>query len=348
MSTADGRPRSRRGRSGRRPVGVVILATALTVAVVASLAVGARAIALTDVIAALGGIGGTGEPSTDALIVRELRLPRTIVGLLIGAALGVAGALMQAVTRNPLADPGILGINAGAAFAVVLAIWWFGVASLLGLVWFAFAGAAVASVLVYSLGSAGRGGATPVRLTLAGAALTALFTAFTGAIVLIDQATLDRFRFWAVGSLAGRDVAVAVQVAPFIVLGLLLAVGVARLLNTMALGEDTARALGTRMGTVRLVAAVAVVLLAGAATAAAGPIVFVGLVVPHVVRAWLGPDQRWLVPASALAGPLVLLVGDVLGRVIARPAEVQVGIVTAAIGGPAFVALVRRTRMVQL
>ena len=336
----------------KRLTGVLVLLAAVVAAGLASLAVGAKPIPLATVVGAFTDLLGTtppaGEASTDALIVRELRLPRTIVGLLVGAALGVAGALMQGVTRNPLADPGLLGVNAGAAFAVVLAIWAFGIASLLGLVWFAFAGAAGASVLVYALGSAGRGGPTPVRLTLAGAALSALLGALTGAVVLIDQETLDRFRFWAVGSLAGRDATIAVQLAPFIVLGLLVAFAVARLLNAIALGEEAAKALGTRVALARGASALAVMLLCGAATAAAGPILFIGLVVPHIVRIWFGPDQRWLVPASALAGPLVLLIGDVLGRVVARPGEVQVGIMTAAIGGPAFVALVRRTRMAQL
>lgn len=286
--------------------------------------------------------------NTDHLVVRELRLPRTIVGLMVGAALGVAGALMQAVTRNPLADPGILGVNAGASFAVVLAIWWFGLTSVVDLVWFAFVGAAISSVVVYALGSLGRGGATPVRLALAGVALSSLLFALTRAVTLIDEATLDQFRFWAVGSLSGRDMEVVTGLVGFILVGLLLALGVSRPLNGLSLGDDTAAALGIRVGTTRLVAGVAIVLLCGSAVAAVGPVGFVGLVIPHTVRAVVGPDQRWLLPACAIAGPTLLILCDTIGRVIARPGEVQVGIMTAAIGGPTFVVLVRRVRMMQL
>lgn len=330
---------------GRQLTGVVVLAAILLAVIVGSIAVGAKPIPPGTVLQAIWSYDAS---NTDHLIIRELRFPRTIVGVAVGAALGVAGALMQGVTRNPLADPGLLGVNAGAAFAVVLGIWWFGIASVTGLVWFAFIGAAAASVAVYALGSLGTGGATPVRLALAGAAISALLLSFTRAVTLLDQATLDQFRFWAVGSLSGRDSDIARQLAPFIIVGLLLAVAVSRQLNTLALGEDAARALGTRVLATRLFSGLAITLLCGAAVASAGPIGFIGLVVPHAVRAWFGPDQRWLIPASAIAGPSLLLFSDSVGRIIARPGEVQVGIMTAAIGGPAFVILVRRTRMAQL
>lgn len=310
-----------------------------------SLAVGARSIPWSTVIEALFSYDPT---ITDHLIVRELRVPRTVLGILVGGSLGLAGALMQGVTRNPLADPGLLGVNAGAAFAVVLAIWWFGIGSVSTLVWFAFVGAAISSVVVYLLGSAGRGGATPVRLALAGAALAALLFALTRAVTLLDQATLDQFRFWVVGSLSVSSGDVASQVAPFAIVGSIVALGCSRPLNAMALGDDSARALGTRVHLTRLVSVVGITLLCGSAVAAAGPIAFVGLVVPHVARAWFGADQRWLLPASGLAGAALLLFCDSLGRVVARPSEVQVGIMTAAIGGPVFVLLVRRTRMAQL
>jgi iron complex transport system permease protein len=329
----------------RRTTGIVVLAGLLFVAVIASLAVGAKAIPVGSVIDAFTAFDPT---DTDHLVVRELRLPRTIVGLLVGAALGVAGAVMQAVTRNPLADPGILGVNAGASFAVVMAIWLVGVGTVTGLMWFAFAGAALASVVVYLLGSAGRGGTTPVRLALAGAALSALLFALTRAVTIVDQATLDQFRFWAVGSLGGRSTGVAWGILWPIVVGLGLAIGITRQLNGLALGEDAAAALGIKVNLTRAISGVAVTLLCGAAVAAVGPIAFVGLVIPHAVRAWFGPDQRWLLPACALAGPVLLLACDTLGRVVARPSEVQVGIMTAAIGGPAFVYLVRRARIPQL
>ncbi len=321
-------------------------ATALLVAaVVASLAFGAKALPLATVVDALVGF----DPAQpDHLVVRELRLPRTIVGLVVGVALGVAGALMQAITRNPLADPGILGVNAGASLAVVLAIWRLHTSDVDTLVWFAFAGAAVASVVVYLLGSLGRGGVTPVRLTLAGAALSALLFALTRAVTLLDQATLDQFRFWAVGSLTGRDTDVAWSVGRFVLVGVLLAIGLTRPLNAIGLGDDAAAGLGVNVGVTRMLSGVAIVLLCGAAVAAVGPIAFVGLVVPHAVRTAVGPDQRWLLAGCALTGPAVLLACDTVGRLVARPGEVQVGIMTAALGGPAFVLLTRRARLVQL
>lgn len=331
-------------RRSVRVVGLLVAVVVLAFAVLLSLAVGAKPIPLSTVVRAFTDFDG----SNDHLVVRELRLPRTIVGLLVGAALGVAGALMQAITRNPLADPGLLGVNAGAALAVVFGIAVLGITSLSAFVWLAFAGAMVTSVVVYALGSLGRGGATPVRLALAGAALSALLGAFTSALILLDQQTLDQYRFWAVGSLSGRDETVMMQVLPFIVVGLVVGLACARPLNALGLGEEAARSLGTRVGWTRIATAVSVTLLCGAATAACGPIGFIGLVVPLAARAIVGPDQRWLLPYSAVLGPFVILVCDVVGRVIARPGEVQVGIMTAAIGGPAFVVLVRRVRMAQL
>lgn len=333
----------------RRVLGILLLLAVLVLVLLASLAVGSRQIPIDIVIDTVHkAVRRIDVVTNDALIVRDLRLPRTAIGLVVGMALGAAGALMQAITRNPLADPGLLGVNAGAAFAAVIGVSVFGVGRTSGLVWFALVGAAIASVAVYVLGSVGRGGATPVRLTLAGMALTALLVSLTSSIILRDQEALQQYRFWVVGSLPGRDISVVIQVIPFIVVGLLLAVAVAYLLNALALGDDTARALGTDIATTRFITALAVTLLCGAATAACGPIVFIGLVVPHAVRLWFGPDERWVVPASALAGPALLLGSDIAGRVVASPSEVQVGIMTAALGGPAFVALVRRTRVAQL
>jgi iron complex transport system permease protein len=284
----------------------------------------------------------------DHLIIRTLRIPRTVVGLGVGAALGLAGAVMQGVTRNPLADPGILGIEAGASLAVVIAIHSFGISSLSSYVWFAFAGAAVASVVVYVLGSLGRGGARPVKLALAGAALAALLSSLTSGILLLDVDTLDRFRFWVVGSLAGRDGTVAAQVVPFLVVGTVLALASARSLNTLALGDDMARSLGQRVHVARGVAGLSVVILCGAATAAAGPIGFVGLTVPHVARAIVGPDYRWILPWSLVLGPTLLLGSDVVARLVVRPGELQVGVVTALLGAPFFIALVRRRKLAEL
>jgi iron complex transport system permease protein len=329
----------------RRLLGLGLLLVLVVGAALASIAVGSRPIGLGNVWSALT------DPSLatdDAVVVRGLRIPRTVLGLLVGAALGIAGALVQGHTRNPLGDPGLLGVTAGASLAVVLAISLLGVGTPAGYVWFAFAGALAGTVLVSAIGSAGRSGATPVTLALAGAALSALLVALVRAILVADTGTLDSFRFWVVGSLAGRDGDVARQVAPFVVAGVVLAFLNAPALNLLGLGEDVARGLGQRIWAARLVGLAAVTLLCGAATAACGPIAFVGLVVPHVVRAITGPDHRWLLPCSGLFGAAVLLAADVLGRVLARPAELQAGVVLALVGAPFFLALVRRRRTVAL
>jgi iron complex transport system permease protein len=272
-----------------------------------------------------------------------------VLGLLAGAALGLAGALMQGHTRNPLADPGLLGVNAGAAFLVVVGIYVFGISSLSGYVWFAFAGALGASVAVFALGAVGpRGGATPVTLAVAGAAVSALLYGLTSAVILTDVRTLDAYRFWNVGSLAGREPAIAGQVAPFLLAGALIALATAPALNALSLGDDVARSLGHSVRRTRGLGVAAITLLAGSATAACGPIAFLGLIVPHVVRSFTGPDHRWLLPASALSGAVLLLTADVVGRVVARPGELQVGIVLALLGAPFFIALVRRRKLAQL
>ncbi|MCI2239275.1 iron chelate uptake ABC transporter family permease subunit [Paenibacillus sp. TRM 82003] len=340
---AGGTPSRRTGRT-RRTTALLLSCAVLAVAVLASLAVGSRDVPLGTVLEALRGT----SDSQDALVVRELRVPRTLLGIAVGAALGLAGALMQALTRNPLADPGLLGVNSGAAAAMVTAVGVFGLTSRLSVVWAALLGAAVVSVAVYVLGSAGRGGATPVRLALAGTAVSAALTAYTTAQVLLDQSTFDRFRFWQVGSLTGHDMDVFWQMLPFFAVGIALALSQARSLNALALGVDSGRALGVRVGRTRVVTALAVTLLCGAATAAAGPIWFLGLAVPHVVRALTGPDQRWVLPLSVLLAPALLLLGDVLGRVVVRPGELEVSIVTALLGAPVLIALVRRRRLAQL
>lgn len=328
-----------------RTLGLLAALGVLVATVLLSIAVGSKPIPLGTVIEALFFYDSA---LNDHLIVRELRVPRTVVGLLVGVALGLAGAVMQGVARNPLADPGILGVNAGAALFVVVGIYVFGVGSALGYVWFAFAGAAITSVVVYALGSLGREGATPVKLALAGAAISAFVGSITTTILLVDVATLDQFRFWAVGSLAGRDATIVSQLAPFIVVGALMALVSGRVLNALALGDDVARSLGQKVGLARVFSAASVVLLVGAATAAAGPIGFVGLTVPHVARAITGPDYRWVLPYSAVLAPTLLLASDVIGRIIARPGEVQVGIITALVGAPFFIALVRRRKLAEL
>ena len=304
-----------------RRVGLIaILLGLLVLAVLASLAVGAKAIPVEAVWSALWSPTGT----DDDIVVRSLRVPRTVLGVAVGIALGISGALMQGHTRNPLADPGLLGVTAGAAFLVVLGIYALGVTSLFGYVWFAFAGAFGASVAVFLLGTLSRDGPTPVTLALAGVAVSALLGALTSALILLDTRTLDAFRFWAVGSLAGRDAGIAGQVAPFLLAGLVLALVNAPGLNLVSLGEDVARGLGVNLAVTRWTGLVAITLLSGAATAACGPIAFVGLVVPHACLAFTGPDHRWLIPASGLAGAVLLLVADVVGRVV-RPARGTAG-----------------------
>jgi iron complex transport system permease protein len=287
------------------------------------------------------------DGSDASTIVHDLRMPRTVLALAVGIALGVAGALMQGHTRNPLADPGLLGVEAGASFAVVLGIYAFGVSSLTGYAWFALAGAGLASVAVFAIGSSKRG-PDPVTLVLAGTAVSALLLSLTQGILLRDIDTLDDYRFWAVGSVAGRDMDVFWEVLPFLIVGVVLAAVSASTLNLLQLGDDVAASLGLHPMRHKVVGVLAVMLLTGAATAACGPVGFVGLVVPHVARFFSGVDYRWVIPYSALIGAILVLVTDVIGRVVVRPAELQVGIVMALVGGPAFIYLVRRSRMVRI
>jgi iron complex transport system permease protein len=324
---------------------LVVALAVLVLVLLLSIAVGSRSIPLGTVVDALL---DPADGNDEHVVIRSLRVPRTVAGLLVGIALGLAGAVMQGVTRNPLADPGLLGVSAGASFAVVFGISLLGVTTAFGYVWFAFAGAAVASVLVYSLGAIGRGGATPVKLALAGAAIQSFLLSLTTVVLLTDQRTLDEYRFWAVGSIAGRDPDVIATLAPFIVVGTVMALAAGPMLNSLALGDDVARSLGSRVGLARAFAAVSVVLLVGAATALAGPIAFLGLTIPHVARAITGPDYRWVLAYSMVLAPILILVSDVVGRVVARPGELQVGIVTAVIGAPFFVLLVRRRRLAEL
>jgi iron complex transport system permease protein len=281
------------------------------------------------------------------VIIRDVRLPRTVLGLLAGAALGLAGALMQTLTRNPLADPGIFGVNHGAAAGVVLAITVFGVTSPAGFVWFAFAGAVLATVVAYGV-SSGRGGTDPARLALAGIAVQYALAGVNQALQLADRGALDTMRFWVVGSLANRDTGTLLELVPFFGAGIALSLLLARGMNAMALGEDTARALGVGIGRIRALALIAITLLCGAATAACGPLAFIGLMVPHMVRSFTGPDQRWVLPYSMVLAPALLLAADVLGRIVSRPGELPVGIVTDLVGGLVFIAIVRRRRVVHL
>ena len=322
-----------------RGVGIALAFGGLAFTALLSLAVGARSIPLGDVVEALR---GHGEGTRDATIVTDLRVPRTLLGIAAGASLGLAGALMQSLTRNPLADPGLLGINAGAAAAVVIAIGLLGLAGSTAYVWFAFLGAGLAAVAVYMIGAAGRGGATPVRLALAGTAISAALTAVIYGIVLTDPLLLQKYNLWSVGGLSGRGRSELAGVIPFMVMGAVAALLLARSLNALAMGEDSARALGARVGVTRIGGAAAITLLCGAATAAVGPLYFLGLTVPHAARAICGPDVRWVLAYSAVLGASLLLVADVIGRVLVAPEELQAGLMLAFVGAPLFIVIVRK------
>lgn len=321
------------------------LAVLLLVAVILSFMVGERNVSVADTLAAVFDF----EPANnDHLLVRYLRVPRTLLGMIVGSALGVAGAIMQALTRNPLADPGILGVNAGAAAAIAAAIAFLGASSVVQYMWFGLVGAAVAGAAVYFLGGLRRG-TNPVRIVLAGAALSVVLMALTQIILVnSDELVFDQFRHWTVGSLQGRGTAVLGPVALLIGFGLLLAATLTRALDAAVLGSDLGRALGVNPVRVWGLSALSVITLAGAATAAAGPVAFVGLTAPHLARFIVGPDHRWVIPYSMLISALLIVGSDAIGRIVARPGEVAVGIVVALIGGPFFVMLVRRGRLVQL
>lgn len=327
----------------RRRTGWMAAATvALLLAVLLSLAVGSREIPPSQVFDALL----HGGSSQNAEVVRSLRVPRTVIGIMVGAALAVAGVVMQGVTRNPIAEPGILGVSQGASLGVVCAIAYAGVGTLSGYVWFAFAGAGAAAVAVYAVAARGRGGASPVKLALAGAAMNAFLTSIVSGVLTTDAQTLDTYRFWQVGSLSGRDTDIIRMIWPFLVVGLLLVLAMARGLDALALGEDVAKGLGQNVAVLRLTGALGATVLTGAAVAAAGPIAFVGLAVPHLARALVGTAHRWVLPMAALMGPVMILVSDVVGRIVFPPSEVPVAVMTALIGVPFLVALVRRRSVV--
>lgn len=337
----------------KRPRTVLLLAlppAALAALIVLSMLFGALTVAPDQVWDTLRGHAPNSQIRN---AIWSVRLPRTALGIAAGAALGLSGALMQALTRNPLADPGVLGVSAGAAFAIVLAVGVLGLSSVYGYIWFAFAGALGASVLVYVMGGLGRSGSTPVKLALAGVAITSLLFSLTSAIALTNPDALNRYRFWSAGSLAHQNGEVLLRVLPFIVVGAVIALALAPSLNSLALGDDVATSLGQRLGLIRVLGVTAVTLLTGAAVAVIGPVVFIGLVVPHVARALtqavgVGPDYRWLLPLSAVLAPCLLLAADIVGRLLARPVEIQAGVLVAFIGGPFFIAMVRRRRLAEL
>lgn len=330
-------PATPRPAALQRPLLLVAGAGALVLCAALSLALGSRSIPLATVLDALTGAAHGG----DADVVTGLRVPRTLIGLAVGAALGVAGAVAQGVTRNPLASPVTLGINAGASLAVVAAIYALDLSRPSQYVWFAFAGAAVAAVAAYAMSRRG-GDLDPVRLALGGTVLTVVLTSWTSALMLASHRTLDEARFWLAGSIAGRHLDTLTPVLPFLAIGLVAAFAISPALNALALGDETAQALGVPVARIRVVGGLAVVLLAGSAVAVSGPVAFIGLAAPHLVRTVLGNDHRWLLPGCLITGPLLLLAADVLGRLVVQPSEIEVGIVTAFLGAPLLAVLARK------
>ena len=318
-------------------LGLIVGLMALLLCLIYSITLGARDIPLPILLESFT----TFDNSFDHLVIQTVRLPRSLMAMTVGAALAVSGALMQGLTRNPLAETGILGIEAGGALAVVITLFIFGSSSLTVYAAVAFLGAAIAAVSVYGLGTLGRGGATPLNLTVAGAAMTAFIASITTAILIVSQRTLEEIRFWLAGSLAGRDFGLFLQILPFMVIGLLLALALGRQITTLSLGEDIAKNLGQKTVWVKVLTAISVVLLAGSSVTIAGPIGFVGLVVPHMVRFFIKTDYRWILPYSALLGAILLFVSDIAARILLKPQEIPVGVMTAIVGAPVFVYLAR-------
>ncbi|MDR6269980.1 FecCD family ABC transporter permease [Arthrobacter russicus] len=352
LLSRSGSPAVDSGKSRSRKLAVLlILAVSLLLVALASVAIGARGITLGTVFEALGHLDQIGKPGVDPSgdwAVVQTRVPRTVAGILVGACLGLAGTAMQGVARNPLADPGILGVNAGAALSVIVAVVLFGVGAASGYVWFAFVGAAAAAVVVYAVASLGREGATPVKLALAGAAISAGLASLLQALLITNQGALNAFRNWQVGSVAGKNWDQVLAVLPFMLVGIGIVLFTGRWLNGLALGDDLARGLGQNPALARGVTAVGIVLLCGAATALAGPVGFIGLVVPHLLRALIGTDYRWLLPYSVLTAPIILVSADVVGRVILLPGEVAAGVISVFVGAPVFIWLVRKRKAVSL
>ncbi len=320
---------------------LIVLAGSLLLAMLLSLMAGARWIPLADVVVAFI------QPNAldiNHILVSTTRLSRTLIAVVVGASLAVAGVLMQALTRNPLASPGLFGINAGAAFFIILFSSVFTLVSLQAWLWCAFLGAALAGSLVWLIGNMGQGSMSPLRIVLAGAAMTALFSAFSQALLVVNQEGLDTVLFWLAGSLTERDLALALPLLLGSLLALLTALLCARQVNVLNAGDEIATGLGQRLGLVRLLLGSLIIVLAGSAVALAGSIGFIGLIVPHMVRRGLSIDHRWLLPGAALAGATLLLLADIIARVVILPQEVPVGVMTALLGAPFFIMLTRRRR----
>lgn len=313
----------------------------LGMCVIASLAWGSKNIEFSQVINALL---NSNDTSFAALVVRE-RIPRTIFSIMAGASLGISGALMQSITRNPIADPSILGVNTGASLFVVIGMAVFNINSPSQYIWLALLGAGITAMLVYFIASIGNGGMTPIKLALSGAATSAVLTSLVSAVILPRSDVMDAFRFWQVGSVSGATWESIKLMLPFVIIGLIISIVATPALNVLALGDDVATGLGLNIGVIRIICAIAGVILSGATTAIAGPIGFVGLMVPHSMRLIFGSNLKGIVPMSAIGGAALLTLSDVLGRVIGSPSEVQVGIITAFIGAPILIIIARKAKV---
>lgn len=322
-----------------KAIGLLLLLSALVLAMTLSTILGATAIPWETAVASFVEYD---ETSNEHLIIRTTRVPRALVAAFVGASLAVAGALMQALTRNPLASPSVLGINAGAATFVVAGVTLFSVSTLSTLMWFAFAGAGLAALSVYFLGSMGRDGLTPVKIILAGAAMTALFSSITQSMLVLNEKGLDEVLFWLTGAVSGRTLEMLGAVLPYMVVGLVISWVISRQINLFTLGEDVARGLGQKVDLLKGLVGIIVVLLAGSSVAVAGPIGFIGIIIPHIAKFFVGNDYRWLLPYSALMGGILLNLADTAGRFIIMPEEIPVGVMTALIGTPFFIIIARR------
>lgn len=280
--------------------------------------------------------------STEHLVIQTVRLPRALIGAAIGASLGISGALIQALTKNPLADPKILGINSGASFAVVIAVSFFSINSLGTFVWVAFIGAAVAGAIVFFLGTLGKDGLTPMKFTLAGAAIWALFSSFTQGVLVLNEKALEEVLFWLAGSISGRKIEYLYNVLPYLIVAWIGSILISRHINLLAMGDDVAKGLGQRTGIIKLITGIIIILLAGSSVAVAGPVGFVGIVVPHIARLFVGIDHRWLIPYCAIIGGILLNIADIGARYIIMPQEIPVGVMTAIIGTPFFIYIARK------
>lgn len=318
---------------------VIVLAVIILLLLIGmSIVFGYTGISLKTAIQAFTDFNGTNKH----VIITTVRLPRALIAAAVGACLAMAGVVMQTLTKNPLAAPEILGLNAGAGFAVVLAFSLFHISGLHAFAWISFAGAAIAQVGVYLIGSVGREGLTPMKLTLAGAAISALFASFTQGLLSINDAALEQVLFWLAGSVSGRKLEILQSVLPYMIAGWIVAFMFASKMNVLSMGEDVAKGLGLKTGLVKIVSGLIVIFLAGSAVAVAGPIGFIGIVIPHIARKVIGIDHRWLLPFSGILGGVLLVAADIAARYVIMPQEVPVGVMTAIIGVPFFIYIARR------